>query len=308
MGMSCTKRNARTSAVKRYQERPTRLPQPQGELQTVTVVEMSPEDYPGEIADSYGEACTALGVTSVEGGYGLVLDQDETGARWTRVTTDVEGIRSVQSIWNTSIECGYEPSPESVSTTVPGWPVNCALGLAGLPRPHDPHDPPEAVRGQKWPDQVPRRRAIADGIARELADTEHWDAAQYAEAQRSRAWELGDTDLEPVPPRLIDLSEPLGPGDQDQAVADRALSEAWKLAAAAKPPPGAVRTRKSWPSGQVIRATGSDWTLVARTGPPPLLVLLADDAPRRVLDVSDVDQASALLDALTAAAARSAGS
>jgi hypothetical protein len=43
----------------------------------VTVVEMSPEDYSGEIAGSYGEACAALGVTSVEGGYGLVLDQDE---------------------------------------------------------------------------------------------------------------------------------------------------------------------------------------------------------------------------------------
>jgi hypothetical protein len=38
-----------------------------------------------------------------------------------------------------------------------------------------------------------------------------------------------------------------------------------------------------------------------------LLVILADDAPRRVLDVSRADQSTALLDALTAAAARSAG-
>jgi hypothetical protein len=62
----------------------------------VTVVEMSPEDYPGEIAGSYGEACAALSVTSAEGGYWLVLDQDESGAQWTRVTTDVADIRSVQ--------------------------------------------------------------------------------------------------------------------------------------------------------------------------------------------------------------------
>jgi hypothetical protein len=305
MSMSSKKRKARTSTVRRHSEQPAPVPRPQGELQMVTVVEMSPEDYPGEIAGSYGEACAALGVTSVESGYGLVLDQDEAGARWTRVTTDVDGIRSVQAIWNTDIECGYEPPPETVSATLPGWPVDRSLGLAGLPR---PHDPPGALRGQEWPAQVPRRRAVADGIARELADTGHWDAARYAELQRSRAWELGDTELKPVLPRLIDLRRPLGPGDQAQAAVDRALSEAWELADVPKPPPGAVRTRKSWPSGLVIRATGSDWTLVARTGPPPLLILLADDAPRRVLDVSGVDQASALLDALTAAAARSAGS
>jgi hypothetical protein len=46
----------------------------------VSVVEMSPEDYPGEIAGSYGEACAALGLASAEAGYALVLDQDEAGA------------------------------------------------------------------------------------------------------------------------------------------------------------------------------------------------------------------------------------
>ena len=30
-------------------------------IQMVSVVEMSPEDYPGEIPGSYGEACAALG-------------------------------------------------------------------------------------------------------------------------------------------------------------------------------------------------------------------------------------------------------
>ena len=173
-----------------------------------------------------------------------------------------------------------------MTATLPGWPVNCALGLAGLPRPHDPH---RAVRGQDWSEQVPQRRAVADGVVSELADTGHQDAEQYAEAQRWRAMEMGDTGLEPVPPRLIDLRQPLGPGDPAQAVVGCALSEAWKLAAAAKPPPGSVRVRKSWPSGRVIRATGSDWTLVARTGTPPLLVLIADDAPRGLLDVSGAD-------------------
>jgi hypothetical protein len=140
---------------------------------------------------------------------------------------------------------------------------------------------------------VPRRRAVADGVVSELVDAGHQDAAQCAEAQRWRAREMCDTGLEPVPPRLVDLRQPLGPGDPAHAVADRALSEAWKLAAAAKPPPGSVHARRSCPSGRVIRATGSDWTLVARTGTPSMLVLIADDAPRRLLDVSGADQASA---------------
>ena len=81
-----------------------------------------------------------------------------------------------------------------MTATLPGWPVNSALSVAGLPR---PHDPPGAVRGQEWPEQVPRRRAVADGVVNELAGTGHQDAAQYAEAQRWRAMEMGETDLEP---------------------------------------------------------------------------------------------------------------
>jgi hypothetical protein len=59
---------------------------PQGVIQMVSAVEMSPEVYLSEIPGSYGEACVALGVAIAEGSYGLVLDQDEAGARWTRVT------------------------------------------------------------------------------------------------------------------------------------------------------------------------------------------------------------------------------
>lgn len=49
-------------------------------LQVVTVVEMSADEFPGEIAESYSAACAALGVPPWDCGYGLVLDQDMTAA------------------------------------------------------------------------------------------------------------------------------------------------------------------------------------------------------------------------------------
>src|SRR5579862_6946415 len=74
-------------------------------------------------------------------GYGLGLDQDMAGARWTRVTTGVQGIRAAQSFWRSEIEPGYEPPAGTVIAALPGWPVLCALALLGLPEPHDRRPP-----------------------------------------------------------------------------------------------------------------------------------------------------------------------
>jgi hypothetical protein len=229
----------------------------------VTVLEMSAEEFPGEIAEDYPAACAALGVPPSDGGYGLVLDQDTAGARWTRVTTDVGGIRTAQSFWHSGLEYGYEPPPGTVTATLPGWPVLCTLGLLGLP---EPRDPPGALRPPDLSDLRAQRRAIADDIAAELADTGHQDAKEYAEGRRWEALNMGDTDLRPIPPRLIDRRAPLRPGDPAQLAVDRALDEAWQLAEATEPQPGAIRVRKAWPREKVIRATGDGWTLVARKG------------------------------------------
>ena len=305
--MTRRKSKARTAAVSRHPEQAasSRFPGPQGDLQVVTVVEMSPDEFPGEIAESYPAACAALGVPPSRSGYGLVLDQDEAGARWTRITTDVQGTQRARSFWQSDIEYGYEPSPGTVTAVLPGWPVNCRLTLLGLP---EPSDPPGALQPPGWDVQT-SRRAIADDIATELADTGHQDTKQYVEAQRWEALNMGDTDLRPVLPRLIDLRTPLEPGDPAQVVVDRALAQAWQLAVAGKPPPGSIRMRKAWPRDRVIRASGDGWTLVARTGSPPVLILLADEARRRgAIDVSKADRAHQLLDGLTAAAAQSSGS
>jgi hypothetical protein len=305
MSVSRKKSKARSPVLRRYPERPARQPEPQGELQVVTVVEMSADEFPGEIAEGYAAACAALGVPASDGGYGLVLDQDTTGARWTRVTTDVEGIRTARSFWHEGLQYGYEPPPGMVRATVPGWPVECSLALLGLP---EPHDPPGALRPPDLSELPTQRRAIADDIAAELADTGHQDYKEYAEARRWQALNLGDTDLRPVLPRLIDLRAPIGRGDPAQLTVDRVLGHAWELATAAKPAPGAIRIREAWPRDRVIRATGDGWTLVARTGSPPLLILLADEARSNgAIDVSNADRAHELLDGLTAAADRSSG-
>jgi hypothetical protein len=304
--MSRKKGKARSQVMDRYPERIAPQPEPQAELQVVTAAEMSADEFPGEIAESYPAACAALGIPPGDGGYGLVLDQDLAGARWTRVTTDVQGIRTAQSFWNSDIEYGYEPPPGTVIATLPGWPVHCTLALPGLP---EPHDPPGAIQPPDFSDLPTQRRALADDIAAELADTGHQDAKQYAEAERWQALNMGDTDLRPILPRLIDFRAPLRPGDPAQLAVDRALGLAWKLAATAKPPPGAIRVRKAWPRDRVILATGDGWTLITRTGSSPVLILLADEARRKgAIDVSGADRAKQLLDGLMAAAARSSGS
>lgn len=87
---------------------------PRGALECVTAVEMTPEDFPGELGETYPQACAALGVPEREEGYGLSLDQDKTGARWTRLTTDPQAVRSARALWHSEIQFGYEPEETDV--------------------------------------------------------------------------------------------------------------------------------------------------------------------------------------------------
>ena len=265
---------------------------------------MTPEEFPGELGASYQEACGLIGVPPRDGGYGLVLGQDESGACWTQVSTDLSGITTARSVWAMGLESGYQAPPGTVTATVPGWPVPCTLAVAGLP---DPHDPPgtRAAPDQAGPgSRQARRRALADQLVSELADSGHQDAAQHAEAQQWHALNMGDTEVSPVLPRLIDLRVRATPGYPGRPAADRAISQAWQLAATATPPPGTVRVRTAWPAARVVRASGDGWTLTARGGDQPLLILLLDDVPGIILDISDTSQAAELIDALTAAATR----
>ena len=155
------------------------------------------------------------------GGYGLILGLDDDGARWTRATTDVRGIQSVQSIWATGLEAGYEPPDGTVAATLPGWPVECALGLLGLPEPHDPPGT-AALRPPASGWNPARRRAMTDQIADELSESGHQSAEDYHQARQWHYWNLGETDLIPRQPRLIDLRQPVAGTHSARPAADKA--------------------------------------------------------------------------------------
>jgi len=273
-----------------------------GELHVVTLMELSPDEYPGEMGTSYGQACAVLRLPASPGGYGLILGLDDDGARWTRATTDVRGIQSVQSIWATGLEAGYEPPDGTVAATLPGWPVECALGLLGLPEPHDPPGT-AALRPPASGWNPARRRAMTDQIADELSESGHQSAEDYHQARQWHYWNLGETDLIPRQPRLIDLRQPVASTHPARPAADKAIAAAWQLAATARPPAGSVRSGPAWPKpARVVRATGDGWSMVGLTGGP--VILLLDETPGRPLDISDTLKTAELLDALTAAAER----
>lgn len=274
-------------------------------LSVVTAVLLTPDEFPGELGDSYQTACATLGVDPTSAGYGLVLVQDREGARWTQITTDATGVASAQAIWNSGLVCGYRPPPGSVVAKRPGWPVECTLGVARLPEPHDPAGtaPGELLRlpgGRGW--SPARRRQLADAIAAELADMMGRAWEEHAEAYRWDAYNVGDTDPGPPPARLIDMRQPAAGPDRSIS---RALQAAWSLAAAGNPPPGSVRSRRATRNARILRASGDGWILIGRTDGP--VIVLLDDAPGVLLDVGELPETRGLLDALTAAAHRCPG-
>lgn len=117
---------------------------------------------------------------------------------------------------------------------------------------------------------------MTDQVASELADSGHRSAGEYHQTRQWQHWNLGESELIPHQPRLIDMRQRLA---DDHPAVGRAITAAWQLAATAEPPPGSVRS-----------------------GP---VVLLLDEAPGIPLDISDAPRTAELLDALTAAADRS---
>src|SRR5260370_7486569 len=50
-------------------------------LHLVTALLLTAEEFPGELGESFGAACAAVGVEPATSGYGLVLAQDQPGGR-----------------------------------------------------------------------------------------------------------------------------------------------------------------------------------------------------------------------------------
>jgi len=228
-------------------------------LHLVTALLLAAEEFPGELGESFPDACAAVGVEPSARGYGLVLAQDELGRRWTQVTDDATGVSSAQSIWHIGLECAYEPPDGTVVAVRPGWPVECVLGLAGLAEPHDPSDTGETVLRPPQRGTPGRRRGMADIIDSELTDMRGRTMEEYIEAERWNAYNMGDTDRRPVPLRLIDMRERVPLDNPAHQVVERALAAAWSRQLPRSRRPGQCapvrhgRTRLGW---CVLPATG----------------------------------------------------
>ena len=69
------------------------------------------KDFPGALGGTYQQACAALGLTPRGGGFALIQAQDVTGACWSVISTDVEGVQTVFSLEAMDISCGYTIDP-----------------------------------------------------------------------------------------------------------------------------------------------------------------------------------------------------
>ncbi|WP_053851964.1 hypothetical protein [Streptomyces sp. NRRL B-24085] len=129
-------------------------------LYVLTAVLLTPAKFPSVLGDDYPEACAALGLAPLADGYGLVLGQDGSGARWTVVIDDVSLVAVAIASWDCGMEYDLSPDERTVVAALPGWPLAVAVAAPGVPAPHDP-DP-----------------GIADGPLLAPPDTSTWGSAQ----------------------------------------------------------------------------------------------------------------------------------
>ncbi|MDH6552992.1 hypothetical protein [Streptomyces sp. SAI-041] len=129
-------------------------------LYVLTAVLLTPAKFPSVLGDDYPEACAALGLAPLADGYGLVIGQDGSGARWTVVIDDVSLVAVAIASWDCGMEYDLSPDERTVVAALPGWPLAVAVAAPGVPAPHDPD--PEA----------------ADGPLLAPPDTSTWGSAQ----------------------------------------------------------------------------------------------------------------------------------
>ncbi|MGH3326054.1 MAG: hypothetical protein ACRDOV_16740, partial [Streptomyces sp.] len=115
-------------------------------LYVLTAVLLTPAQFPSVLGDDYPEACARLGLEPYAEGYGLVLGQDGSGARWTVATDDVTLVACAVAAWDCGMEYDLSPSERSVVAALPGWPLAVAVAAPGVPAPHDP-EPDEGSDG-----------------------------------------------------------------------------------------------------------------------------------------------------------------
>ncbi|MGW0466642.1 hypothetical protein ACWDX6_15370 [Streptomyces sp. NPDC003027] len=297
-------------------------------LYVLTAVLLTPARFPSVLGDDYPAACAALGLEPYADGYGLVLGQDGTGARWTVVVDDVSLVAVAIASWDCGMEYDLSPDERSVVAALPGWPLAVATAAPGLPDPHDP-EPEEGDRTPLTPPSADvwgpaQRRLGADEVALQWAA---WRAQLDEDEDESTGAGAGTdagpgTDADAGPgagsgagagtsePSAADTprGEPSGvdhqgsgPPADPYAGVRRALAELRGYLEEA-PPVGRVRSSFAAGGARMLRADGPGWSLVARTD--DMAFVLLDDQPSEVLPVTRGPQLPALLEALDAMAVR----
>ncbi|MFF5445654.1 hypothetical protein [Streptomyces sp. NPDC012888] len=228
-----------------------------GSLYVLTAVLLTPAQFPSVLGDDYPEACALLGVRPVAVGYGLVLGQDEEGARWTVVVDDVSLVATAIASWDCGMEYDLSPDERSIVLSLAGWPLELAVAAPDLP---DPHDPEQGADGTG---RVPLTPPSA----------EVWGPAQ----RRMGADQIAQ--------QWIEWRERFGAGG-DAPVAhpslERVLAEV-RGYLDSPPPPGRVRSAFAGEESRTLRADGPGWSLVARTD--DVAFVLLDEEPSGVIPV-----------------------
>ncbi|MFF0013515.1 hypothetical protein [Streptomyces sp. NPDC005374] len=283
-------------------------------LYVLTAVLLTPAKFPSVLGDDYPEACASLGLAPLADGYGLVIGQDGSGARWTVVVDDVSLVAVAIASWDCGMEYDLSPEEHTVVAALPGWPLAIAVAAPGVPAPHDP-DP-----------------ETADGPALTPPDTSTWGAAQrrLGADEIALQWamwreQINDADLaspkggtggdgrapddegptDEATGRGASVSKAAGEAEREtprgQSGVRRVLAEA-RAYVETTPPLGRVRSSFASGDARTLRADGPGWSLVARTD--DIAFVLLDDKPGEVLPVGRGPELPGLLEALDKMAVR----
>ncbi|MFF4183606.1 hypothetical protein ACFYZ9_10490 [Streptomyces sp. NPDC001691] len=287
-------------------------------LYVLTAVLLTPAQFPSVLGDDYPEACAALGLGPYAQGYGLVLGQDGTGARWTVVVDDVSLVAVAIASWDCGMEYELSPDERTVVAALPGWPLELAISAPDVPAPHDPEPAPDIPRPLTPPDTSEwgpaQRRLGADEIALQWAtwreqlgsdafapgepDDEASPAESSTPSQDEAAGAAGET------PETTTPTDGEHPADEGELTGVRRVLAELRGYLDTAPPIGRVRSAFAPGGARTLRADGPGWSLVARTD--DIAFVLLDACPGEVHPIGRGTGLPALLDALDGIAVRPA--
>ncbi len=283
-------------------------------LLVLTAMLLTPSRFPSVLGDDYVAACGALALEPYEEGYGLVLGQDGAGARWTVVVEDASQVAVAIAAWDCGMEHDLSPDERSMVCALPGWPMDLAVSVPGVPDPHDPDTGGEGPAPLTPPDAdawgPAQRRLGADEIAaqwpawREQIDDSQFpqpgaageprngaDVERGSDTQADAARDTGEN-----PERSTEENRENGTSRSPRHPGvRRALSEAAAYTTN-PPPPGRIRSSYASAGARTLRVDGPGWSMVARTD--DIALFLLDEEPGTVIPVGRGTSLPGLLTAL----------